>query len=270
MIDPQPRELMARFAPYKNIVLIANNENAKVNELADIFGDDTLFIFFNDCSRVLSEPFTRPSLLCHRLDHASDQTFVRGGKLTYACSMLSERFLGQIGVIADFGSATPRIISSPRHCSPVDATIDFDYHFPNFYTVNRLPSTGFALAIWLERYCPQSKIHLYGFSGVPGTQFNVYQGHDWTLERTVLTMLAQHQRISMIPVDLNFNDTHWMSRIQRYFPQFSEGALTLAAVDVVARQQAANDTRLSKLMKPHQIPHKVKRAVQRLRANLKR
>jgi hypothetical protein len=59
-------EWKSLLAEYSDVVLVANSDEVDIEELKRRFPDTTLFIFFNKVFKVLSEPFTRHSMLFSR------------------------------------------------------------------------------------------------------------------------------------------------------------------------------------------------------------
>src|SRR5580765_5861341 len=61
-----PQAWRAIFAAFSHIVLVANSDEVRIDELQDAFPENALFVFFNKVYKVLDRPFTGNALLISR------------------------------------------------------------------------------------------------------------------------------------------------------------------------------------------------------------
>ncbi|TPP10789.1 hypothetical protein [Rhizobium glycinendophyticum] len=234
------------LAGYDVIALVANNERIDVEQLATQMPERTLFVFFTGCEKILRRRFERDSALCHRL--RNETTFLKGQKyFDMAHSLLPENLKATVGVIAGSGKAVVSEKPRQRQTNLTPFLIDFDYEFPGFYPEDRMPSTGFALAMWLIEHCRDAKIALCGFTGVAGVKYSVYPAHDWTFEQTLLELMNLDGRLFRAEDRHKPGSGGSFARIKARYPQFSDAQIGLVASQVLASRFTGMEWQMAKL-----------------------
>ncbi|XUY27742.1 hypothetical protein RMR21_005135 [Agrobacterium sp. rho-8.1] len=258
---PEPRAFEALLGRYGNIALIANSESVNIETIVDALPTDTLFVFFTGCAKVLKAPFQRDAILCHRMV-AGGKRFLKSQKhFDSAHSFFPDGLKTEIGMLADKASIEATRPTSPRSTDLVPHLVDFDYMFDSFYPAGRMPTTGFALAMWLIETLPNAKVVLCGFTGVAGTQFNMYEEHDWTFEQTVLHLFAKSGRIVRLQESNAAASQNWLSNVANRFPEFDQGEIALAAAQVLGNRFTGLERRVSKLWDQTKWQRQIKRVL---------
>ncbi|OJF95163.1 hypothetical protein AX761_18185 [Rhizobium sp. 58] len=241
-----PDELRALFSTYESIALIANNEK---NDMAAIEGrlpENTLFVFFNQCDKVLAAPFQRDAILRVRLISLGEVLDSR--KHQVRAHRLLPKLKTVIGVLANRGSARREEgPDAPLKSPAVPLTLDFDYLFPSFYPSRRYASTGFAVALSLLENIGNAAIYLCGFSGVPGQKFSMNASHDWVFEQTLLQLMIGQGRLHRIDPQATDTAGPSLSRIPQRYPEFKPADVALAATQAVNERFIGMEHRVSKL-----------------------
>lgn len=240
-----PERLRGFFAGYGTIALVANSEAVDIAALTEALPQDTLFVFFTRCARILSEPFTRPAVLCHRLKR--DGSHNEGPKhVAAARSRFGEGALrGEIGLYAGpIGEADGGLAAGPADGEGL-GLLDITALFADFYTDGMTPTTGFALSVWLEAQDLPGRIVLCGFSGVRGARFRMRTMHDWTLEQTALRMLEYRGRLSFLEHP-GGRDVPLL-RMRNHFSDIPPEVSAFVAVDVLTDRLTGLDLLLSRL-----------------------
>lgn len=254
----QAETFEALLSDYEMVALIANSESVDIDAITRTLPDKTLYVFFTGCAKVLSGPFEKDAVLCHRLV-AGGTRFLKSQKhFDKAYSFFAQGLKAEIGVIADRGVPDGCLsIPSPRTSDLVPQTLDFDYTFGSLYPVDRMPTTGFAIAIWLAEKVPHANVCLCGFTGVAGLQFGMYSEHDWTFEQVMLQLFVKKGRIRRFEDDL-MDPAGGLDSIHRRFPEFSEATIALVAANVLSNRMAGVERRVAKLWSHSRIERRIR------------
>lgn len=246
---------------YEAVALMANSEDVDVDAIVASLPANTLFVFFTGCAKILKHPFPGDAILCHRVvgDGSaflkSDRTFAK------AHSLFRGTLKGEVAVLADYGQpddvAPP---AQPRKSPLLPVTLDFDHALGRFYSAGSTPTTGFAVAMWLMKSVPAARIVLCGFTGVAGSQFKLFGGHDWTFEQTALQLFGRSGQIRRLG-----EQTPGLERLARNFPQFDRGEVALVATEVLTRQLGGLDRRVTLLWTLTRIPRAIQNTYARFR-----
>ncbi|KQT83575.1 hypothetical protein ASG48_12445 [Aurantimonas sp. Leaf443] len=206
-------------------------------------GADTLFVFFNKVYKVLDAPFERPALLLARSSAAGANIVYRREVDAVLGYFGGEAFLGLVNLrVASGESFSPRGDFGPR---PV-GYLDLAGYFDGFYDPAFVPSSGFALAVWLVEQLPDATIVLAGFTGQRGAKWKIFRDHDWTFEQIVQRLLAKEGRLS--EARKGAGQTAAIERIARRFPQVEPVALVSVASDVLAQRLDQSDGAMDELI----------------------
>lgn len=229
------------FLGYSDIVLVANSDDVDIDELTSRFPETTLFIFFNKVYKVLSEPFTRKALLVSR-SGTLGANLVKSGKVSKVLQYFDRSsFLGivnlTIGNREKFSPASAFGDVKVRH-------LDLTEVFAPFYPPASLPTTGFALCLWLTNLQLGVKITLAGFSSKRSERYQVLDVHDWTFEQVLLRLLYRNGKIDIIGRER----TNPYAELSTHFPEYSPAEIALTANEVLAERLVNLSSFVDKLM----------------------
>ena len=254
----QAEEFEAFLTGYEKVALIANSEAVDIKAIQAGLPEKTLYVFFTGCAKVLHRPFTGDAVLCHRLVGDGSKFLKSQKHFDRAHSLLANGLKAEIGVLASrrMTDGAPSI-TSPRQSPLVGHTLDFDYDFGTLYPQGRMPTTGFAIAIWLIEKIPHANIVLCGFTGVAGLQFDMYTEHDWTFEQIMLELFVKKGRISRFGEGLD-TAAGSFSRIQARFPEFGEAAIALVATNVLANRYTGMERQVAKLWSSTKLERRIR------------
>jgi hypothetical protein len=220
------------FATYPAIVLVANSDSVDIDALRASLPKEALFVFFNSVFKVLDRPFDGNALLVAR-SGAGGANIVRRREVGDVVGYFaSDRFLGIISVRAS--SHEKLAIASDFGGVPTGQLAGY---FADFYPPDHLPSTGFALAVWLCELELGQQIVLAGFSGRRSYRLKMFDGHDWTFEQIVQRLLVRSSRL----IIASAATPHAYAALAKRFPDMSAADISLAAAEILSeRLESAN------------------------------
>ena len=264
-----PDDLHALFARHELIALVANNEALDIEAVRRSLPENTLFVFFTGCEKILTRRFEGEAALCHRL--VTPDRFLKAPKyFRMAYSLLPENLAAEMGIIADRGS--PAVQEAPRQSGLVPHLIDFDHEFSGFYPQGRMPTTGFALALYLLEKCPSARVCLCGFSGVAGLRYTVYPEHDWTFEQTLIQLFARSGRLLRSDgtpgADTSTDPGGPLDSIARRYPEFGPDLVALTASQVLASRFTGMERQMAHLWKQTRLRRTLANAWRRTQRSL--
>ncbi|MBW9066409.1 hypothetical protein JNB71_24190 [Rhizobium herbae] len=254
----QGEDFEALLSRYEMVALIANSESVDIDVITSTLPEKTLYVFFTGCAKVLSRPFEKDAVLCHRLV-AGGTRFLKSQKhFDKAYSLFKRHLKAEIGVIADRGvpEGSPGL-AAPRKSTLMPQTLDFDHTFGPLYPVDRMPTTGFAIAVWLAEKIPHANICLCGFTGTAGLQFSMYTEHDWTFEQITLQLFVKKGRIRRFEEQLS-EPAGSFARIHNRFPEFSEATIALVATNVLASRFTGMERQVAKLWSKTKLERRIR------------
>jgi hypothetical protein len=226
---------------YSDIVLVANSEEVDIDSLVSRFPETTLFVFFNKVYKVLSEPFTRRSILVAR-SGTLGANLVKSGKVSKVLQYFEkDSFLGVLNLtIGDREQASPASAFGDIDVRYLDLT----YLFAPFYPRAKIPTTGFALCFWLTTLDLGAKITLAGFTSKRGERYKVLDVHDWTFERMLLRLLYRRGKIDIVEGVL----TNPYADLAAHFPEYTPAEIALTANEVLAERLENSSSVIDRLM----------------------
>jgi hypothetical protein len=222
------------FASYPAIVLVANSDSVDIDALRASLPQDALFVFFNSVFKVLDRPFDGNALLVARSD-AGGANIVRRGEVGDVVGYFaSDRFLGIMSVRA---GSHEKVAPASDFGGVPTGQLDLAGYFADFYPSDHLPSTGFALAVWLCELELDQQIVLAGFSGRRSYSLKIFHGHDWTFEQIVQRLLVRSSRLIIASAPT----PHAYAALAKRFPDMSAADISLAAAEILSeRLESAN------------------------------
>ena len=236
-----PEDWPRFFAAYSHIVLVANSDKVDAASLAQDFPPDTLFVFFNKVYKVLSQTFGGRSLLICRGQPRGANIVYRGEVADVLKFFPRDRFVGivnarfgddeKLNEPSDFGGVPVRHLDLVGYCA-------------DFYTEGKLPTSGFAIALWLAEMRLPGKIVLAGFSAKRSEKWRVVSVHDWSFEQTFLRLFA---RLGKIFMHGGVSDNAY-AKLSERFPEIDRASIALAAAEVLSERLGNTDGEVDKLI----------------------
>ncbi|MCM2441956.1 3-deoxy-manno-octulosonate cytidylyltransferase [Agrobacterium vitis] len=230
----------------------------------------SLFVFFNKVYKILDKPFDRPSLLVARSGSVGANIVYRKEVKEVLGYFPADTFLGVMNVRAHPGEL---FSEAGKFEGAAVGHLDLSSHFSSFYPGDHIPTSGFALALWLSEYLPEKTIVLDGFSARRSEKWKVFHLHDWTFEQVVLRLFIHSGKL-VAPGAAEKNA--YAALLQR-FPDLTEGAVALSAADVLASRLEGANKEIDKLISVtkilrwfYQLSKKLKPKTRKQRLNAKK
>lgn len=223
---------------YDTVVLVANSDRVRIEDLQAAYGGATLFVFFNKVFKVLSGPFDGDAVLVARSGRHGANIVKRGEVDTVVGFFPVAGFKG----ILNLRAGRQERFSTPAEFGlkpDIVAHLDISEHFAAFYPGDKVPSSGFALATWLERHLPDARVVLAGFSAQRSEQWKLFDVHAWTFEQIILDLLVGSGRLVR---DVQ-GERNQFAGIRSAYPEFSDAQVQMAATEVLTwRLDSTNDS----------------------------
>lgn len=258
-------DLLDLLRSYEAIALIGNSEGVDIDAIVQGLPERTLFVFFTGCAKVLNGPFPRDAMLCHRLIRNGTAFLKSQRHFDKAYSFFPNGLEGECGIIADRGGDHPETKAEPRQSPLLPVVLDFDHAIGPIYPAGKMPTTGFAVALWILGKVPEAKVWLCGFTGVAGLEFHLYHDHDWTFEQTALDLFQRSGRLSRFE-SRSARVDDGLGRLRQRFPEFSDGEIALVATEVLARRFGGMERQMAKLWSMTKIPRKIRGFFKKIRS----
>lgn len=233
-------DVVAFFGGFPRVILVANSEAVDIASLKARYGADALYVFFNKVFKVLSEPFDYPSLLVARSSPAGANIVYRGEVETVLALLTSSRFSG----ILNLRAANPERFSEAAEFGGAETRfLDLAGYFDDFYPASHVPTSGFALALWLSENCPATEIVLAGFTARRSPQWKLFHDHDWTFEQIVQRLLVRGGRLVS---DAGVAGDPFVA-IAKRLPGVSPADVALVAADVLSERLEGSNVAIDRL-----------------------
>lgn len=235
------QEWQSFFAPFADIVLVANSDEVDMAELERRYPRDTLFVFFNKVYKVLDHTFTRPALLVSRSGMMGANIVHRREVPEVVRHFAPASFHGILNIII---GNDERFSSAEDFGMPNVAHLDLDPMISPFYPSGKVPTTGFGLCVWLNRLGLSARVSLAGFSSKRSERWKVFEIHDWTFEQVVLRLMARKGDIVIIGAD----SENRYAELAAHFPQFSAAEISATADEVLSERLSNLSSTVDRLM----------------------
>ena len=184
------------FDGYDAIVLVANSEEALATDMHGFWPGKTLFVFFNDARRVLKPGFDHDAILVLRSGRQGPSVIRRGRLGPVVGHFAPGRLKSILNLVVDGTERRTDLASQADHAIvPMDLTA----YFAGRYTGGKIPSSGYALAVWLSDVCHGRQVVLCGFNALRSESWKVFDIHDWGFEQTSLRLLKKQGRVAFNP-----------------------------------------------------------------------
>ncbi|WP_102961520.1 3-deoxy-manno-octulosonate cytidylyltransferase [Mangrovicella endophytica] len=222
------------FRGFPAIVLVANSDAADVAALRREYGSAALFVFFNKVYKVLSQPFEGNSLLVARSSQAGANIVYRKEVEDVLRLLRGRGFRG----ILNLKAGDAERFSPAQEFGAVDVGyLDLVERFTGFYPATHVPTSGFALALWLAEQELGTRVVLAGFTAKRSLRWKLFTDHEWTFEQVVQRLMVRTGRIEVAGA----MPAGSISAIAGRFDGISEAEVALVASDVLSeRLESAN------------------------------
>ena len=202
---------------------------------------DALFVFFNRVYKVLNRPFDGNALLVAR-SGLGGPNIVRRGEVGKVVGYFDPD--GFLGIMSMRAGSQEKVTPAEDFGGVPTGQLDLAEYFADFYPADHLPSTGFALAVWLCELDLGREIVLAGFSGRRSDRWKMFNVHDWTFEQVVQRLLARSGRLMIASTAT----PHAYAALMKRFPDMSAADISLAAAEVLSERVESANTEIDKLI----------------------
>lgn len=253
------------FGSFERLVLVANSPDARFAVNKPPAAGRTLFIFFNKVFRILDQPFGGASVLVARSSPIGSNLVYRG-ELARAVRTLDH---GNFHGILNIKAQADEHLNAPADFGRTDvAQLDLTGFMRTVYpeiSRSRMPSTGFATAVWLAHLGLGVPVHLAGFTGVREEQWRVFDVHDWTWEQTVLALF--YRKGLLVEGAAEPAATWPVESLLAQFPVISHGEFEAVALQILSRRLSASNRAIDRLFSAVKPQVALSRLFRRLKPN---
>ncbi|MDI7865289.1 3-deoxy-manno-octulosonate cytidylyltransferase [Rhizobiaceae bacterium n13] len=222
-------EWRALLSRYSHIVLVANSDECQLESLVATLPDTALFVFFNKVYKVLRRPFAGNALLVARSSAAGANIVYRREVGDVLRFFEGANFQGILNIRAHHEE---RLSAAAEFGVPNVGHLDLAGYFSGFYPQGRMPTSGFALAIWLCELDIGRPVILTGFSARRSEKWKLFHQHDWTFEQVLLRLFVRLGK-------LQASDTAELcpyAVLQQRFPDIKPADIALSAAEVLSER----------------------------------
>ncbi len=229
------------FSSFSHIVLVGNSDRTEPFQLKEMFPESSLFIFFNKVYKVLNKSFDRPSLLVAR-SGTSGANIVHRKEVKDVLSFFpKENLVGIVNIrVAPSERFSPKSAFEGAKVYHLDLTAAME-DYPSL----KIPTSGFALTLWLRDLQPAAEIVLAGFSGMRGETWKVFNVHDWTYEQVFLRLCAKKGEITALNQEDGVTRT---AALLKSFPDVPATELLMEMTEVLAERLDSANGQIDRLM----------------------
>jgi hypothetical protein len=247
------------FASYSAIVLVANSDSVDIDALRASLPGDALFVFFNRVYKVLDRVFDGNTLLVVRSTVGGPNLVIHRRELPDVVGYFaSDRFLGIMSLRA---SSQEKVTPASDFGGVPTGQLDLAEYFADFYPPDHLPSTGFALAVWLCELDVGRAIVLAGFSGRRSDRWKMFHVHDWTFEQVVQRLLVRSSRLMTAPGAT----PHAYGALMKRFPDMSAADISLAAAEILSERLENTNKEIDRLISVTRVGRSIEDLIRRLK-----
>lgn len=229
------------FSPFTHIILVANSDDVHVNELERSYPDTTLFVFFNKVYKILDRQFSGSSLLISRAQPQGANIVYREEVADVIKLFLPERFLGILNLRL---ATSEKLNTSADYLGTPTGHLDLAGFCADFYPDDKVPTSGFAMALWLVDQKLPPEIVLAGFSAKRSDKWRAVNVHDWTFEQIFLRLFV---RVGKLAIHGGIAGSSYSSLTSR-FPELPAAEISATMAEVLSSRLSQTDTRVDKLI----------------------
>jgi len=234
----QWREL---FSPFSHIVLVANSDEVNIKDLQAAYPDSALFIFFNRVHKILDQPFTGRALLVSRAQPNGANIVYRREVADVLRLFSPDRFLGIMNIRL---AAAERLNACADYLGAPTGHLDLTGFCAELYPADKVPTSGFAMALWLVEQKLTAEVVLAGFSARRSEKWRVVAVHDWTFEQVFLRLFAKAGKLTMhggLPPSS-------YARLASRFPELPPADISSTIAEVLSSRLSQTDAQVDKLI----------------------
>jgi hypothetical protein len=235
------RDWRAIFAAFSHIVLVANSDAVDIAGLQQQYPTGTLFVFFNKVYKVLNAPFPEHALLISRGGPKGANIVYRREVGDVVKFFPKDRFLGIMNIRLN---AEEKLNTAAEFENKPTGHLDLSGFCNDFYPEDKLPTSGFAIALWLSDQKLPGTIVLAGFSARRSQQWKVVSVHDWSFEQVFLRLFARMGKISVHGGVAN----NAYAALAKRFPDIPSSEISLAIADVLSERLGNANAEIDKLI----------------------
>jgi hypothetical protein len=230
------------FAAFSHVVLVANSDVVRIDALQREFPlDTTLFVFFNKVYKVLDRPFPGHSLLISRGQPRGANIVYRHEVGDVVKFFPKDRFLGILNLRLGLDE---KLNTQAEFEDTPTGHLDLIGFCGDFYPEDKVPTSGFAVALWLADLTLPGKIVLAGFSARRSDKWKVVSVHDWSFEQVFLRLFA---RVGKISIQGGVAGNAYAA-LARRFPDIPPEEISLAIADVLSERLHNANAEIDKLI----------------------
>ncbi|WP_085035158.1 3-deoxy-manno-octulosonate cytidylyltransferase [Ensifer aridi] len=248
----------ALFSPFSHIILVANSDQVSIKELQAEYPPTALFVFFNKVYKVLDEQFSGRSLLISRAQPGGANIVYRQEVADVVKLFSPDRFLGIMNIRL---AASERLNSSSDYLGTPTGHLDLTGFCSDFYPDDKVPTSGFAMALWLVDQQLPVEVVLAGFSARRSEKWRVVAIHDWTFEQIFLRLFARVGKLSMHGGVAKNSYASLTSR----FPELPAVEISSTIAEVLGSRLSQTDAQVDKLISLTNVLRSIDEFLRRLK-----
>lgn len=249
------------FAAYSRIVLVANSDAVDIAGIQQAYPVGTLFVFFNRVYKVLNEPFQGPALLVSRGSPKGANIVYRREVGDVVKFFPKDCFLGIMNIRL---TAEEKLNSAADFQNTPTGHLDLSGFCSDFYTEDKIPTSGFAMTLWLNSLKLPGEIILAGFSARRSRKWRAVSVHDWSFEQVFLRLFAQQGKIT---IHSGVSNNAYAS-LAKQFPEIPPVQISLAIADVLSERLANANAEIDKLISLTNFIREIDNFLRRLKPSL--
>ncbi|THK37016.1 3-deoxy-manno-octulosonate cytidylyltransferase [Ensifer sp. MPMI2T] len=248
----------ALFSAFSHIILVANSDQVNVRELQAEYPRTALFVFFNKVYKVLDEQFSGRSLLISRAQPRGANIVYRQEVADVVKLFAPREFLGIMNIRL---AVSERLNTSSDYLGTPTGHLDLTGFCADFYPQDKVPTSGFALALWLVDQALPAEIVLAGFSAKRSETWRVVAVHDWTFEQVFLRLFARVGKLTMHGDIATNSYTSLASR----FPELPAAEISSTIAEVLSSRLSQTDAQVDKLISLTSVLRSIDKFLRRLK-----
>ncbi len=248
----------ALFSAFSHIILVANSDQINIKELQAEYPPTALFVFFNRAYKVLEERFSGRSLLISRAQPNGANIVYRKEVADVVELFAADSFLGIMNIRL---AENERLNSSSEYLGVPTGHLDLTGFCAEFYPSDKLPTSGFAMALWLVDQQLPGKVVLAGFSAKRSEKWRVVAVHDWTFEQVFLRLFARVGKLSMHGGVAKNSYASLTSR----FPELPAAEISSTIAEVLGSRLSQTDAQVDKLISLTNVLRSIDEFLRRLK-----
>lgn len=248
----------ALFSTFSHIILVANSDEVNIKELQAEYPQTALFVFFNKVYKVLGEQFTGRSLLISRAQPRGANIVYRQEVADVVKLFAPQEFLGIMNIRL---AASERLNTSSDYLGTPTGHLDLTDFCADFYPQAKVPTSGFAIALWLVDQALPAEIVLAGFSAKRSEKWRVVAVHDWTFEQVFLRLFARVGKLTMYG---GIATNSYLSLASR-FPELPASEISSTIAEVLSSRLSHTDAQVDKLISLTNVLRSIDELLRRLK-----